>query len=64
VALQETDKRRQHKLDDDTEDYDLLTDTTNGNHVHEIPDVGIVHNKKSRNGDEDNAVHNVAERSL
>jgi hypothetical protein len=64
VPLQETDKRRQHELDDDAEGYDLLTDTTNGNQVHEMPDVGIVHKKRSRNGDEHDAVHNVADRSL
>jgi hypothetical protein len=64
MPLQERDKRRQHELDDDAASYDLLTDTTNGNHVHEMPDVGIVNNKKSRKGDEEDAVHNVADKSL
>jgi hypothetical protein len=64
VSLHETDKRRQHELDDEAEAYDLLNDITNGNHVREMPDVGTVHNKKSRNGDEHDAVHNVADRSL
>jgi len=64
VSLQETDKRRQHELDDDADGYDLLNDTTNGNHVREMPDAGIVHNKRSKKSDEHYAVHNVADRSL
>jgi hypothetical protein len=47
MPLQERDKRRQHELDDDADSYDLLTDTTNGNHVHEMPDVGVVNSKRS-----------------
>jgi hypothetical protein len=57
-------KCRQHELENDTEGYYLLTNTTNGNHVRDIPDAGIVHNKKSRNGNENDAVQNVTERRL